>query len=120
MCYQLINNQHFCFLSHLGSKTDARGRKAGAHISQEVFDLCELIFFAGEDFPGCIKAILFGDLFTMYTKISNKVVGMLIRRHGLVKFSGEMLYQGQDDDKIIRLVKLPQTLLDELETCENN
>lgn len=46
----------------------------------------------------------------VYTVISNKVVGMLIRarRHGLVHFTGEMLYQGQDDDKIIMLLELPK------------
>ncbi len=36
-----------------------------------------------------------------------QVVGMLMRarRHKLVSFSGEMLYQRRDDDKVITLLK---------------
>ena len=43
----------------------------------------------------------------MYNHISDKVVGTLIRarRHKLVEFEGEMLYQGQDNNKPVTLIK---------------
>ncbi len=99
-----------------GSKSDLRGIRAGNHVSREVFDLCEWIYMFGHDDPYCIKRISFGHLFHMYTKISDKVVGMLIRarRHGLVEFEGEMLYQRQDEHVVIRLVKLPLRVAVEL------
>lgn len=53
--------------------------------------------------------IKFGKLFNAYTRISDKVVGMLVRarRHGFVKFEGEMLYQRQDEDVLITCVHVP-------------
>ncbi|KAK8772466.1 hypothetical protein V5799_024291 [Amblyomma americanum] len=43
----------------------------------------------------------------LYTSISNKVVGILLRarKHGLVDFEGEMLYQRRDDGVVIRLLR---------------
>ena len=54
--------------------------------------------------------IRFGHLFEAYTKISNKVVGMLLRarKQGLVVFEGEMLYQRRDDDVLITCLRVPQ------------
>ncbi len=45
-----------------------------------------------------------------------QVVGMLVRarRHGLVHFTGEMLYQGQDNDKIIMLLEMPAAVFPRL------
>ncbi|VDD96866.1 unnamed protein product, partial [Enterobius vermicularis] len=65
-----------------GSKTEARGIKAGVHVMREV-------------------------LFLMETINDYALVGMLIRarKYGLVDFDGEMLYQRQDDDKIIKMLK---------------
>ncbi len=44
-----------------------------------------------------------------------QLVGMLLRarKYGLVDFDGEMLYQGQDDDAIVRLLKP----IDEIRKC---
>ena len=77
-------------------------------------DLVLMIYRTGSDSPNCIKEITFRKIFQLYTRISSKVVGMLVRarRHGLVTFKGEMLYQGQDDKVIIKLVKLPQEVID--------
>ncbi|KAK7915685.1 hypothetical protein WMY93_011446 [Mugilogobius chulae] len=49
--------------------------------------------------------ISFGRLFDRYVKISDKVVGILLRcrKHKMVDFEGEMLWKGQDDDVIITL-----------------
>ncbi len=75
-------------------------------------ELLEIIYTYGEARPDCIRCIKFGKLFQLYTKISNKVVGMCMRarKHGLVKFEGEMLWQRRDEEVDIRLVALPETV----------
>uniref|UniRef100_A0A915BAN5 Costars domain-containing protein n=1 Tax=Parascaris univalens TaxID=6257 RepID=A0A915BAN5_PARUN len=83
-----------------GSKTEARGIKAGVYISREVLFLCETIEAnAVGEHPN--RVIKFGPLFYTYAHYSDKLVGMLLRarKYKLVDFEGEMLYQGQDDDK---------------------
>lgn len=95
-----------------GSKTEARGKHAGIHISQEVFDLCKIIYRMGNHKPDGTVTITFGKLFNIYTSISNKLVGMLMRarKQHLVQFEGEMLWQRRDDDKIITLLRMPETM----------
>ncbi|VDN02957.1 unnamed protein product [Thelazia callipaeda] len=90
-----------------GSKTEARGIKAGVHVMREVLFLCEIINDYGEGGEAPNRYIKFGPLFHIYANYSDKLVGMLIRarKYKLVDFEGEMLYQRQDDDKIIRLLK---------------
>ncbi|CAK9831522.1 Actin-binding Rho-activating protein [Anthophora retusa] len=92
-----------------GSLTDIRGRKATAHILKEVLELCEIIYQEGtpcRDHPE-ITAITFGDLFNIYTHISDKCVGLLLRarKQKFVDFEGEVLFQRRDDDVPIYLVK---------------
>uniref|UniRef100_A0A1I7W5K9 Costars domain-containing protein n=3 Tax=Loa loa TaxID=7209 RepID=A0A1I7W5K9_LOALO len=89
-----------------GSKTEARGIKAGDYVMREVLFLCEVINTHAEGEPPN-RIIRFGPLFYIYAHYSDKLVGMLIRarKYKLVDFEGEMLYQRQDDDKIIRLLK---------------
>ena len=93
-----------------GSKTETRGRFAGAHISQEVKHLCRIILQMGEEQPDGTVSVTFGRLFERYTRISNKVVGMLLRarKQNLVHFEGEMLFQRRDDDVIITLLHMPE------------
>ena len=95
-----------------GSKTELRGRKAGMLISGEVVEVCYNILRIGYRCPDGTYIVNFGTLFEMYTKISNKLVGMLLRarRQGLVQFEGEMLFQGRDNHVIIKLVKVPKDL----------
>ncbi|XP_054707419.1 actin-binding Rho-activating protein-like [Uloborus diversus] len=90
-----------------GSKTEQRGMAAGAHISNEVLFLCEMINEYGVPCENDTVCITFGELFQIYTTISNKVVGLLMRarKHGLLHFEGEMLFQRRDDDVIITLLK---------------
>lgn len=90
-----------------GSKTEKRGQQAGKLISSEVRILCENLHEFGTEQPDGTRAITFGELFQLYTSISNKVVGILLRarKHGLVDFEGEMLYQKQDDGVVIRLLR---------------
>ncbi|KAF7400259.1 hypothetical protein HZH66_005443 [Vespula vulgaris] len=92
-----------------GSLSDIRGRKATAHILREILELCDIIYQNGtpcRDQPD-ITGITFGDLFNIYTHISDKCVGLLLRarKQGLVKFEGECLFQRRDDDVPIFLVK---------------
>ena len=56
--------------------------------------------------------MLFGDLFKLYTRISDKVVGILLRarKYGLVHFEPEILFQGQDDFEPVTLMKPMQEI----------
>ena len=90
-----------------GSMTEIRGKKAGEHISNEIIELCQIISDLGDLQPDNTVVIKFGALFQAYTRISNKLVGMLMRarKQNLVNFEGEMLFQGRDDDVEIKLLK---------------
>ncbi|CAH3194902.1 unnamed protein product, partial [Porites evermanni] len=95
-----------------GSKTEARGKYAGAHISQEVKALCNVILQMGDEQPDGTVTVTFGRLFERYTRISNKVVGMLLRarKQNLVDFEGEMLFQRRDDNVVITLLRMPEDI----------
>lgn len=82
-----------------------RGIKAHNHISNEIVELCSVIRQIGIEKSDGSYIVSFGELFQTYTVISNKVVGVLLRarKHGLVDFEGEMLFQRRDDKKIITL-----------------
>ncbi|KAF7637370.1 Costars domain-containing protein [Meloidogyne graminicola] len=90
----------------VGTKSQARGVRAGSSIMQEVIFLCEIIEKNANGIPpNC--SIKFGQLFYIYNNYSQSLVGMLIRarKYGLVDFEGEMLYQRQDDNKEVKLLK---------------
>ncbi|KAK7079344.1 hypothetical protein SK128_013891 [Halocaridina rubra] len=99
-----------------GSMAEKRGKKAAKHVNAEVVFLCDMIYQEGERYEDGTAAITFGDLFQIYTRISNKVVGMLLRarKHGFVDFEGETLFQRRDDDVPITLLKPIQQIRDEL------
>ncbi|KAK1805152.1 hypothetical protein P4O66_019505 [Electrophorus voltai] len=89
-----------------GSKTAERARRAEAHIHREIDHMCYIIqTMADPDPDGCTR-VTFGQLFDRYVRISDKVVGILMRarKHGKVSFKGEMLWQGRDDDVIVTLL----------------
>uniref|UniRef100_A0A1B6CIQ5 Costars domain-containing protein n=1 Tax=Clastoptera arizonana TaxID=38151 RepID=A0A1B6CIQ5_9HEMI len=99
-----------------GSLTELRGQKAYSHISREILDLCNVIHDVGkrqrkkrEDEEEVDNPIIvtFGELFRIYTKISDKVVGLLIaaKKRGFVYFEGEILFQRRDDHVLIGLIK---------------
>ncbi|XP_066260639.1 actin-binding Rho-activating protein-like [Euwallacea similis] len=89
-----------------GSLSEQRAFKATIQVCKEMLQLCEVIEQCGEplflphekDNDGR-KVISFGNLFSIYQGISDKVVGMLIRarKHQLVDFEGECLFQRRDD-----------------------
>ncbi|KFP78410.1 Actin-binding Rho-activating protein, partial [Apaloderma vittatum] len=89
-----------------GSRTEQRGKDAHSHVGKEVEELCLIIRSTGVVGEDGHVSVTFGQLFETYVTISNKVVGILLRarKHGLVHFEGEMLWQGKDDDVIITLL----------------
>ncbi|XP_021544277.1 actin-binding Rho-activating protein [Neomonachus schauinslandi] len=90
-----------------GSKTAERAKQAEEHIYREIMDMCFIIrTMARHRGDGKIQ-VTFGDLFDRYVRISDKVVGILMRarKHGLVDFEGEMLWQGRDDHVVITLLR---------------
>ncbi|NXC45854.1 ABRA protein, partial [Penelope pileata] len=90
-----------------GTKTAERAKRAEAHIHREIRDLCFIIESMANSRPDGKIQVTFGELFERYVRISDKVVGILMRarKHGLVDFEGEMLWQGRDDNVIITLLK---------------
>lgn len=92
-----------------GTLTEKRGRKAKDFIAANIVECCETIQSCGRQNANGLYEITFGALFRTYERINDKVVGLLVRarRHGLVDFPGEMLYQRQDDNVIITLLKIP-------------
>ncbi|XP_046355762.2 actin-binding Rho-activating protein-like [Haliotis rufescens] len=92
-----------------GSSTERRGRQAGNLISGEIVELCHVIAEIGCRQDDGTYIITFGPLFEAYTRISNKLVGMLMRarKQHLIQFEGEMLFQRRDDDVPITLLRIP-------------
>uniref|UniRef100_A0A8C5X147 Actin-binding Rho-activating protein n=1 Tax=Malurus cyaneus samueli TaxID=2593467 RepID=A0A8C5X147_9PASS len=90
-----------------GTKTAERAKRAEAHIHREISDMCFIIESMARPRPDGKIQVTFGELFDRYVRISDKVVGILMRarKHGLVDFEGEMLWQGRDDNVIITLLK---------------
>ncbi|NXN08627.1 ABRA protein, partial [Indicator maculatus] len=90
-----------------GTKTAERARRAEAHIHREIRDMCFIIESMARPRPDGKIQVTFGELFERYVRISDKVVGILLRarKHGLVDFEGEMLWQGRDDHVVITLLK---------------
>ena len=99
-----------------GSKTEARGKQAHQRISKEIIELCAVIEDNGMRIDEKNQTnITFGRLFQIYTVISNKVVGVLLRarKYGFVTFEGETLFQRRDDDVVITLL-LPTSKVKEI------
>uniref|UniRef100_A0A0K0DAC7 Costars domain-containing protein n=1 Tax=Angiostrongylus cantonensis TaxID=6313 RepID=A0A0K0DAC7_ANGCA len=89
-----------------GTLTEMRAKKASKHIAKEMLYLCQVIREYGSQSKDGRVTITFGKLFTVYEHISDKVVGMLLRarKHRMVCFEGEMLFQRRDDDVLITLL----------------
>ncbi|XP_074842862.1 actin-binding Rho-activating protein [Carettochelys insculpta] len=90
-----------------GTKTAERAKRAEIHIQREIGEMCFIIATMAQPRRDGKIQITFGELFDRYVRISDKVVGILMRarKHGLVDFDGEMLWQGRDDHVIITLLK---------------
>ncbi len=90
-----------------GSMTAIRGQAAGERISNEIKELIQIIKVMGKKGEDGVHRIHFGLLFNVYLKISNKLVGILMRarKQGLIHFEGEMLWQRRDDHVVITLLR---------------
>ncbi|KAM6457863.1 actin-binding Rho-activating protein [Liasis olivaceus] len=90
-----------------GTKTAERAKRAEDHIHREMRDLCFIIRIMAQPRRDGKIQVTFGDLFERYVHISDKVVGILMRarKHGMLDFEGEMLWQGRDDDVLITLLE---------------
>lgn len=97
-----------------GSLSEQRSFRATIQVCKEMLQLCQVINQCGEplfethekkDDPRIV--ISFGNLFSIYAGISDKCVGMLIRarKHGLIDFEGECLFQRRDDHVPIIMLK---------------
>ncbi|XP_034440628.1 actin-binding Rho-activating protein [Hippoglossus hippoglossus] len=88
-----------------GSKTAERGDRAQKHIYREMEEMVWIIRELGLTDKEGRTIISFGRLFDRYVKISDKVVGILLRcrKHKMLDFEGEMLWKGQDDAVLITL-----------------
>ncbi|XP_063281697.1 actin-binding Rho-activating protein-like [Pelobates fuscus] len=89
-----------------GSKTEERGSRAHQHIHKEIEELCLIIKEMGvKGRDGRIR-VTFGRLFQRYVRVSDKLVGMLLRarKHERLEFEGEMLWQGMHDHIVITLL----------------
>ncbi|XP_066482589.1 actin-binding Rho-activating protein [Tiliqua scincoides] len=89
-----------------GSKTAERAKRAEDHIYREMKDMCFIIRTMSQLNHSCKNQVTFGELFDRYVRISDKVVGILMRarKHGMLDFEGEMLWQGRDDHVLITLL----------------
>jgi len=90
-----------------GSASDIRGQKYQKSVNKEVIDLCRMIYNHGLRLTNGHTLMLFGEIFNIYQKISNKVVGILARarKNRLVHFEGETLWQGKNDETNVTLLR---------------
>ena len=86
-----------------GSKTAERGERAQRHVHKEMEEMVWIIQEMGDKDRQGHTVVTFGRLFDRYVKISDKVVGILLRcrKHKMLDFEGEMLWKGQDDHVVI-------------------
>lgn len=90
-----------------GSKSEARGLKYQDNCMREIIELCAIISERGCHMKDGTVIIRFKDLFMIYRVISDKCVGILLRarRYKLLTFEGETLFQGQNDETLITLLR---------------
>ncbi|CAG9809725.1 unnamed protein product [Chironomus riparius] len=92
-----------------GSLTEYRGMKANIQVFQEMIELCSVIHDSGKPVEGEpeLRQINFGELFQIYVHINDKVVGLLLRarKHELLTFEGECLFQKFHDHVPIYLLR---------------
>lgn len=88
------------------SLSESRALSAEIWVKKEVEKLLDEIRKHGYEEKGD-TFITFGTLFKRYEAVSDSLVGIIIRakKRDLLSYDGEMLFQGRDDLKIIKLDK---------------
>ena len=90
----------------VGSKSAERAKRAKQWVKEQIKILIGVMEKHGtkNNITNSLE-ITFGELFIIYQDISDTLVGMLQRskKFGLVSFESEMLFQGQNDNDLIRL-----------------
>ncbi|KAM4612441.1 actin-binding Rho-activating protein-like [Discoglossus pictus] len=106
MAVRLHKGDHGYGRPEEGSRTEERGIRALNHVHKEIEEMCLIIREMGVTGPDRRVRVTFGRLFQRYVRVSDKVVGILLRarKHGRLEFEGEMLWQGVHDDVVITLV----------------
>jgi hypothetical protein len=103
--------------------TEFRGMKANIQVFQEMIDLCAIIHQEGKpvEDEAELREISFGELFQIYVHINDKVVGLLLRarKHELLTFEGECLFQKFHDHVPIYLLR-PYTQIKEIMNEKQN
>jgi len=84
-----------------GSKTEERANAAAQWVELEIAKLVEVIKEIGayDAAEGGVATVCFGPLFYHYQDISDTLVGILMRakKRKLLKYQGDMLFQGAHD-----------------------
>jgi Costars len=97
--------------------------KANIQVYQEMIDLCGIIASEGKPVEGEpeLRQIDFGQLFHIYVNINDKVVGLLLRarKHELLTFEGEVLFQKFHDHVPIFLLR-PYKEIKEIMNAKQN
>lgn len=97
--------------------------KANIQVYQEMIELCGIINSEGRPVDGepDLRQITFGELFQIYVHINDKVVGLLLRarKHELLTFEGEVLFQRFHDHVPIFLLR-PYARIKEIMTEKQN
>lgn len=97
--------------------------KANIQVFQEMIELCGIIHTEGQPVKGepDLRQIEFGELFQIYVHINDKVAGLLLRarKHELLTFEGEMLFQKFHDNVPIFLLR-PYKQIKEIMTAKQN
>ncbi|CRK90050.1 CLUMA_CG003772, isoform A [Clunio marinus] len=106
-----------------GSLTEFRGMKANIQVYQEMIELCGIIQQEGRPVKGEpeLREITFGEIFQIYVHINDKVAGLLLRarKHELLTFEGEMLFQKYHDHVHIYLLR-PYKEIKEIMSAKQN
>ncbi len=89
-----------------GSKTEERAIAAQKWVEVEVDKLCAEIRKIGRPDPSGRVLVEFGKLFLHYEKISDTLVGIMMRakKRGRIEYAGDMLFQSKDDAVIVTLL----------------
>ncbi|CAF2135702.1 unnamed protein product [Rotaria magnacalcarata] len=94
-----------------GSRTDLahHGQEVQEKILEEMKHLCHVFQTNGKEGDDDTITITFTDLFKIYTNVSDKLVGVLLkaRKQGYSTFKGEMLLQNRDENAPIQLIHSP-------------